>query len=262
MTEIRGHLKPTSPVSKTAEVTVTTKESWDVEGLQRLEEKIAKEKSALIDAQKLVADQKSLYKDALRTADQRLSDAERYDRLVAERSVERDRLLEEEKELERRRAAIHAKAVEVENIRANTLAQAVLAKEEARVSQSLASQRQEGIRQAKALEEAHYLAIQRLEEHRIELKRKDVNVHVKGGAVPQPKQVDINVAVLPRDLPEYKMESSAITKNAELNSHVQEFLPHHSKTVVSPRTVRAAEAHQRSTTVERHVVSEKDRVVL
>jgi chromosome segregation ATPase len=238
---------------------VTTRESWDLEGLQRLEEKIAKENGALIDIQKTLADQKTLYKEAKRTAQKRTTDADRINRLVSDKSAERDQLLEEERELERRRAAIHSRAVEVENERANLVAQAVLAKEEARASESIASQRKEGIKQARAIEEAHMLALQKLEQHRMELKRKEVDVHVRGDAIPKPKEVDINVNVLPKSLPEARIESDAVYRGADLKSHLQESVPHHSKTVLSPKGVRASEAHRQTTTVERHVV---DRGVL
>eukprot|EP01097_Dermamoeba_algensis_P001194 TRINITY_DN1447_c0_g1_i1.p1 TRINITY_DN1447_c0_g1~~TRINITY_DN1447_c0_g1_i1.p1 ORF type:complete len:393 (-),score=111.08 TRINITY_DN1447_c0_g1_i1:223-1401(-) len=262
VTEIRGNIHPTSPRSRQAEVLVATRESWDYEGLRRLEEKIAVEKSALIDVKKMKSDQKVLYNEALRTAEKRLADASRLEKQIREHSAERDRLLEEEKELERRRAAIHSKAVEMENIRANLLAQSVLAKEEAKVSQSLALQRSEGVKQAKALEEGHKWAIQKLEQHRMELKKKEVDVSVRGEAMPQPKEVQINVEVVPRDLPEARVDSSAVSRSAEMSSHMQETVPHHSKTVLSPRSVRASEGHRQSTTVERHVVSERDRVVL
>jgi hypothetical protein len=248
-------------VSGKAEVLVKTKESWDYEGLQKLEEKIAVEKAAMIDAEKLVTDQTTLHREALETKDRRFADAQRLDKLVSEKASERDRWLNEEKELEIKRSAAHSKAVEIESQRTDTLAQAVLAKEEAKVADNLAFQRTEGIKQAKATVDAHRLAIQKLEEHRMELRKKEVDVSVKGEALPQPRAVDINVAVKPLDLPEARIESQAVFRGAGAQSHIQENLPTHSKTVVAAKEVQVSEQQTQRTT-ERHIVSEKDRIVM
>jgi hypothetical protein len=241
---------------------VKTKESWDYEALQKLEEKLATEKAALVDSEKLIKDQTTLYSEALQTKEKRLSDAINLDKLVGEKASERDRWLSEEKELELKRAATHKKAVELESLRTDALAQAVLAREEAKVSESLALQRSEGVKQAKATIEAHRLALQKLEEHRMELRRKEIDVAVKGEALPQPKAVDINVAVKPLELQEARVQSQATSTGAGAQSHIQENIPAHQKTVVSPKEVQVSEQHVKQTTVEHHVVSQKDRVVM
>jgi len=260
VTEIRGHTEPIQVAGK-AEVIVKTKESWDYEALQKLEEKIAVEKAELIDSEKLVKDQTILYNEALQTKEKRLNDAIRLDKEVGQKSTERDRWLSEEKELELKRAAAHSKAVELESKRTDTLAQAVLAKEEAKVSESLAIQRSEGIKQAQATAEAHRLALQKLEEHRMELRRKEVDVSVKGEALPQPKAVDINVAVKALDLPEARIESQAVSRGAGAQSHIQENIPAHQKTVIPASEVQVS-GHAQQTSVERHIVSQKDKVIL
>jgi len=248
-------------VAGKAEVLVKTKESWDYEALQKLEEKIATERAALIDAEKLVKDQTILYNEALQTKEKRLSDAIRLDKEVGAKSAERDRWLNEEKELELKRAAAHSKAVDLESRRTDTLAQAVLAKEEAKVSENLAIQRSEGMKQAQATIDAHKLALQKLEEHRMELRKKEVDVSVRGEALPQPKAVDINVAVKPLDLPEARVASQAVSQGAGAQSHIQENIPAHHKTVLPASEVQVS-AHAQQTSVERHVVSQKDRVIM
>lgn len=260
MTTITGQTKPIA-VSGKAEVFVEKKESWDYEALQRLEEKIAIERAAIIDAEKRLKDQTTLYNEALQTKEKRLADAIKLDSVVGERSSERDRLLSQEKELEVRRAAAHAKAVELESARTDLLAQAVLAKEEAKVSESLAIQRSEGIKQATATADAHRLAIQKLEESRSQLRRKDIDVHVKEEALPQPRGVDINVSVKPQILPEARIESTTIAQGAGASSSIRENIPTHSKTVVAANEVQASQ-HFEETKVERHVISQKDRVVM
>jgi len=257
---VRGQSEPFQVAGK-AEVLVKTKESWDYEGLQRLEEKLAIEKAALIDAEKLVKDQSILYNEALQTKEKRISDAIRLDKEVGEKAAERDRLLNEEKELELKRSAAHSKAVDLESKRTNTLAQAVLAKEEAKVSENLAIQRSEGMKQAQSTVDAHRLAIQKLEEHRAELRRKEIDVSVRGEALPQPKAVDINVAVKPMDLPEARVQSTAVSQGAGAQSHMQENIPAHQKTIIPASEVRVS-AHSEQTSVERHVVSQKDKVIL
>jgi plasmid stability protein len=260
VTEVRGHTEPIQTAGK-AEVLVKTKESWDYEALQKLEEKLAIEKAALIDAEKLVKDQTILYNEALQTKEKRLSDAIRLDKEVGAKASERDRWLSEEKELELQRAAAHKRAVDLESRRTDSLAQAVLAKEEAKVSENLALQRSEGMKQAQATIEAHRLALQKLEEHRVELRRKEVDVAVRGEALPQPKAVDINVAVKPLDLPEARVEAQAVSRGAGAQSHMQENIPSHQKTVLPASEVHVS-AHAQQTSVEHHVVSQKDRVVM
>lgn len=260
MTTIKGQSEPIA-VSGKAEVFVEKKESWDYEALQRLEEKIAIEKAAIIDAEKRLRDQTTLYNEALQTKEKRLADAIRLDSVVGERASERDRLLNEEKELEVRRSAAHTKAVETESARTDILAQAVLAKEEAKVSENLAIQRSEGIKQATATADAHRLAIQKLEESRSELRRKDIDVHVKEEALPQPRAVDINVSVKPLVLPEAHIESKAMVQGAGASSSIRENIPTHSKTVIPANEVQASQ-HYEETKVERHIISQKDRVVM
>jgi plasmid stability protein len=260
VTEIRGQTEPTT-VSGKAEVLVKTKESWDYEALQKLEEKLAAEKAALVDSEKLIKDQTTLYNEALRTKEKRMSDAISLDKRVGEKASERDRWLNEEKELELKRAAAHSRAVELESLRTDALAQAVLAKEEAKVSENLALQRSEGMKQAQSLIDAHKLALQKLEEHRTELRRKEVDVTVKGEALPQPKAVDINVAVKPLELAEARVQSQATSTGAGAQSHIQENIPAHQKTVLSAQEVQVSGKHMQQT-VEHHVVSQKDRMVM
>jgi hypothetical protein len=259
-TQVSGQNEPIQAAGK-AEVFVSTKESWDYEGLQKLEEKIAIEKAALIDSEKVVKDQNILYNEALQTKEKRLSDAIRLDKEVGAKAAERDRWLNEEKELEIKRAAAHSKAVDLESKRTDILAQAVLAKEEAKVSESLAIQRSEGMKQAQSTVEAHRLALQKLEEHRMELRKKEIDVSVRGEALPQPKAVDINVAVKPLNLPEARIESQAVSQGAGAQSHIQENIPAHQKTVIAANEVQVS-AHGQQTSVERHVVSQKDRVIM
>jgi hypothetical protein len=260
VTTIKGKIEPVT-VSGKAEVFVEKKESWDYEALQRLEEKIAIERAAIIDAEKLLKDQTTLYNEAMQTKEKRFADAVQLDQVVGDRASERDRLLNEEKELEVRRAAAHSKAVELETARTDLLAQAVLAKEEAKVSENLALHRSEGIKQATATADAHRLAIQKLEESRNELRRKDIDVHVKEEALPQPRAVDINVAVKPLYLPEARIESKTTVQGAGASSSIRENIPTHSKTVIPANEVQVS-GHFEETKVERHIISEKDRVVL
>jgi plasmid stability protein len=261
LSEVKGLGQPTN-VSGKAEVYVQTKETWDLEALKKLEEKIAMEKSAIVDAEKLFRDQSVLYNEALKASEAKMNESQNLQGVVGQRLSERDRWLNEEKELELRRAAAHAKAVECENARAEILAQAVLAQEESKVSQQLSLQRQEGMKQAQALVDAHRLALVKLEEHRQELKRKEVDVSVRGEALPQPRAVDIQVAVKPKELPEARVASAAVSQGAGAQSHIQEHIPAHQKTVIPAREVAVSEQHAQQTQVEHHVVSSKDRVVM
>lgn len=250
VTSVRG--KATDTKEPRADVNFRTVERVDQEALNRLEQKIAKEIAAIDKAQRSYSDQISLQKEALALADnkERMS-ADALNLLKTKKQL-REKLLQEERELEKLRADKHAQAVAVEGERAETKARSHLLRKEAEVTRDLAKQHMRAAKQYQALVDAHRLAMSELEKKREYLRRPEIDVEVIGSEPSIPQPVDIDVRVRPKHLAEAHIGSSGAVKGGEARAHIEEKLPTRATKEIPARSVGETQERRKE---EHHVIT-------